>query len=117
MTKTVKIIYSQQKGSRLYYEKITQGKDKPKCCEKWEARLNKDINWSDTFKKIQSIQEIKLKIRLVHRILAISIVLMHMGIENDINCSFCRRERDSVNHICFEMCIHKILLGTVPDYT
>ena len=24
---------------------------------------------------------------------------MHMGIENDITCSFCRQDRDSVNHI------------------
>ena len=40
---------------------LTQGKDKPKCCEKWEARLNKDINWSNTFKKMQNIQEIKTK--------------------------------------------------------
>ena len=42
LTKTLKIIYSQQKGSRLYYEMLTQGRDKPKCCEKWEARLNTD---------------------------------------------------------------------------
>ena len=64
---TLKIIYSQQKGLRLYYEMLTQGKDKPKCCEKWEARLNTDIDWSRNFKNI---------------------VLMHMGIENDINCLF-----------------------------
>ena len=108
MTKTLKIIYSQQKGSRLYYEILTQGKDKPKCCEKWEARLNTDIDWSRNFKKMQNIQEIKLKwfqIRLVHRILATNIVLMHMGIENDINCSFCRQERDSINHI-FWRCVY-----------
>ena len=83
---------------------LTQGKIKPKCCEKWEARLNTDIDLSRIFKKIQNIQEIKLKwfyIRHVHRILATNIVLMHMGIENDINCSFCRRERDSINQIFF----------------
>ena len=51
LTKTLKIIYSQQKGSRLYYEMLTQGKDKPKCCEKWEARLNTDIDWSRNLKK------------------------------------------------------------------
>ena len=52
---------------------------------------------------MQQIQEIKLKwyqIRLVHRIIATNIVLMHMGIENDITCSFCRQDRDSINHIC-----------------
>ena len=119
LTKTLKIIYSQQKGSRLYYEMLTQGKDKPKCCEKWEARLNTDIDWSRNFKKCKHPRN-KTKwfqIRLVHRILATNIVLMHMGIENDINCSFCRQERDSINHIFLEMCVRKVFLGTVPDYT
>ena len=48
------------------------------------------------FKKMQNLQETKLKwfqIRLVHGILATNIVLMYMDNENDINCSFCRRER------------------------
>ena len=44
LTKTLKIIYIQQKGSHLNYEMLTQSKDKPKCCENWEARLNTDIN-------------------------------------------------------------------------
>ena len=51
---------------------------------------------------MQQIQEIKLKwfqIRLVHRIIATNAVLMHMGIENDITCSFCRQDQDSINHI------------------
>ena len=58
---------------------------------------------------MKNIQEIKLKwfqIRLVHRTLATNIVLMHMGIENDINCSFCRRERDSVNQFFFWRCVY-----------
>ena len=80
---------------------LTQGKDKHKCCAKWEARLNQDINWSSTFKKMRNIQEIELKwfqIRHVHTILATNIVLMRMGIQNDINCSFCRWERDYQSH-------------------
>ena len=41
----------------------------------------------------------------VHRILATNIVFMHMGQENDINCSFCRQERDSINYI-FWRCVY-----------
>ena len=85
------VTYSRQKGSRLYYEVHTQGKHKPKCCEKREARSNKDINWSSTFKKMQNIPEIKPKwfqIRLVHRILATNIVLMHMGIEKTLTALY-----------------------------
>ena len=55
LTKSLKIIYSQQKGSRLYYEMLPQGKDKPKCCKKLEARLNTDIDWSRNFKKMKNI--------------------------------------------------------------
>ena len=61
LIKTLKIIYTQQKGAHLYYEVLTQDTNKPNCCEKWEAKLNKDINWSTTFKKIQKIQDTKLK--------------------------------------------------------
>ena len=43
MIKTLKIIYSGQKGARLYYEMLIQDA-KPKCCEKWETKLNTDIN-------------------------------------------------------------------------
>ena len=102
LIKTLKTIYHQQKGSRLYYEILTQNITRPNCCDKWKAKLNKDINWCITFKKMQQIQEIKLKrfqIRLVHKIIATSVVLMHMGIENDITCSFCRHDRDSINHM------------------
>ena len=41
------------------------------CCDEWEAKLNKDIRWISTFKKIQRIQAAKLQwfqIRLVHSI-------------------------------------------------
>ena len=51
---------------------------------------------------MQQIQEIKLKwfkIRLVHRVIATNVVLTHMGIENDVTCSFCQKEQDSINHI------------------
>ena len=102
LIKTLKTIYNQRKGSRLYYEVLTQNITRPNCYDKWEAKLNKDINWCITFKKMQQIQEIKLKwfqIRLVHRIIATNIILMHMGIDNDITCSFCRQDRDSINHI------------------
>ena len=77
LTIPLKIIYTQQRGALLYYEVLTQDTNKPNCCEKWEAKLNKDINWSTTFKKIQKTQETKLKwfqIRLVHRILGTNVV-------------------------------------------
>ena len=37
LIKTLKTIYNQQKGSRLYYEVPTQNITKPNCCDKWEV--------------------------------------------------------------------------------
>ena len=71
MIKTLKVIYSGQKGARLYYEVLIQDANPPKCCEKWETKVNTDINWNTSFRKIQKIREIKLKwfqIRLIQRI-------------------------------------------------
>jgi len=55
--KTRKTIYNQQKGSRLYYEVLTQNINKINCCDKWEGKLNKKIDWRITFMKMQQIQE------------------------------------------------------------
>ena len=41
LTKTLKTVYNQQKDSRLFYEVLTQSINKPNCCDKWEAKLNK----------------------------------------------------------------------------
>ena len=60
MIKTPRVIYSGQKGAHLYYEVLIQDAYEPKCCEKWETKLNTDINWNTSFKKIQKIREIKL---------------------------------------------------------
>ena len=71
-------------------------------------KVTKDIDWCITFKKMQQIQEIKLKwfqIKLIHRIIATNVVLIEMGIENVITWSFCRKERDSIYHI-FWSCTH-----------
>ena len=46
MIKALKVIYSGQKGARLYYEVLIQDTYRPKCCEKWETKLNTDIYWN-----------------------------------------------------------------------
>ena len=62
MMKALKVIYSGQKGARLYYEMLIQDANKSKCCEKWETKLNTDINWNTGFKKnTKKFREIKLK--------------------------------------------------------
>ena len=41
MIKTLKVIYSGQKGACLYYEVLIQDANKPKSYEKWETKLNR----------------------------------------------------------------------------
>ena len=55
LIKMLKMVYNQQKGLRFYYEVLTQSINKPNCCDKWEAKQNKDINWCITYKKMQQI--------------------------------------------------------------
>ena len=50
-------------------------------------------------------KDIKLKwlqIRTVHQILATNIVLMKMGIVNCSKCTFCKDDKDSIDHIFWE---------------
>ena len=62
---------------------ITLNLSKTNCCDEWEAKLNQDIRWTTTFKKIQRIQAAKLGSRLDQKtILATTVVLMDMGAEN-----------------------------------
>ena len=67
---------------------------------------------------MQQIQEIKLKwfqIRLVHRIIATNVVLMHMGIENDIIALFVDKNETQLTIYILVMYIREVILGTVPD--
>ena len=34
---------------------------------------------------------------------ATNVVITHMGVENDVTCSFCGKERDAIEHIFWEM--------------
>ena len=87
-----------------------------------KTKLNTDIKWSASFKKIQRVREIKLKwleiIRLVHRILGTNVALMRMSV-NDFDSSFCKktRKKSEIVLIIFlgdnQLC--KTILGTIPD--
>ena len=69
--------------------------------------------------KKQSIKQIKLKwfkMILAHPVLATNIIVMRTGIVNDINCSFVDGEQ-FISITFLEICIYKVILGTIPDRT
>jgi hypothetical protein len=75
--KSLACIHAQVKGTKSYYNKLTENEKAPNCCSKWETKLGEQIDWNSCFYKIKHIREVKLKwfqIRLLHRILATNIV-------------------------------------------
>ena len=106
--KTIETILSASRGAKIYYDILIEDNKKPNCCDKWDEKLQKGINWRMTFLKIHKIQEVKLKwfqMRLIHRIIAVNKTLVKMKITNDSRCSFCRKEVDSIEHL-FWRCDH-----------
>ena len=77
----------------------------PKCCEKWNRKLDRNVNWKTIFFKIKKIKEVKLKwfqIRIIHRIIATNRTLSWMNLRNDELCSFCNEEDESIEHLFWE---------------
>jgi hypothetical protein len=98
----LQIVSSCVKGNKIMYEIFASNSSQPQCCEKWESKLGTQIAWKKVFLKIHKIKDIKLKwfqIRLVHRIIATNIVLKEIGVVQNIMCSFCRQERESIEHL------------------
>ena len=99
------IIYSSQKGTRLYYNLLTQDEKVPNCCSKWETTFKEVINWKKCFNKVRKIQEIKLRwfqIRILHRILATNTILKEMKVTQSNKCNLCKVEKDSILHGLWE---------------
>lgn len=105
--KALQIISSVPKGSRKYYDILIEKIEilNIKAFLKWEEKLSIPIDWNKVCMKIRKIKEIKLKwfqIRICHRILVTNTVLKEMGIVNDNACSFCEREKDTINHYLWD---------------
>ena len=101
-------IYSVKKGCKIHYDMLITDKQLPKCCARWTERINSEINWEKVFHKMSKIKEVKLKwlqMRIIHRILATNVILAKMKITENDKCSFCQKERDSIQHI-FWQCEH-----------
>lgn len=104
----LRLIYSAEKGTRKFYDLMITEEINPNCCAKWDEKLNTRINWKSVFAKIHHIKDIRLRwfqIRIVHRILATNIVLKEMGITENNQCTFCKQERDSIEHFLWR-CHH-----------
>ena len=106
--KLTSVIYSSPRGGRFFYDLLVENTSEPNCCRKWKEKLCKEVHWPEPFKKIQKIQDVKLKwfqIRIVHRILGTNITLQKMAVTDSNKCSFCLMEKEDIQHI-FWNCPH-----------
>jgi hypothetical protein len=100
--KALKVIISNKKGSKIFYDIFCDDGKMPEICEKWNRKLDRNINWLVTFTKIKKIKEIKLKwfqIRIINRIIATNRTLQWMKVTNDDRCSFCKDETETIEHL------------------
>ena len=108
MFAALKCILSVHKGTKIYYEYLTSDDNKPKCCSKWSQKINLHIPWEKVFHKIHKIRDVTLKwlqIRIVHRIIVTNVILHAMGIAENVKCTLCNEERDSIEHFLWD-CEH-----------
>jgi exonuclease III len=100
-----KLIIRNKKGCKEIYNVLNLNADRPNCCTKWEQKINVEINWNSCFYNIKKISEVNMKwfqLRIVHRVLGTNIVLSHIGVANNQNCSYCTTIKDSIDHIFWD---------------
>ena len=97
-----KLILSTPRGARRFYDKLTMNDVEPNCCRNWDNRIIRNMQWKTIFKKINDIEEIKLKwlqVRIIHRILGTNIIASNINKDGNNKCSFCRVEKESIQHL------------------
>ena len=105
MRKSLQIITNNKKGSKFFYDILCDDNKEPTFCEKWNRKLDRQINWQTTFFKIKKIKEVKLKwfqIRIVSRIIATNKSLHLMKVKNTNMCTFCEEDVETIEHLFFE---------------
>ena len=100
-----KKLMSVPKGSKPLYDILVTDEARPNCCEKWETKLNQNINWPKCFQQVHILRDVNLRwfqLRIIHRILGTNVVLKEMGLSADEKCGLCGDERDSIEHMFWD---------------
>ena len=101
-TVALRTIYSITKGTKASYNILNDSDWNPNCHAEWTKKSYCNVCWKSCFLKIHKIDDIKLKwlqMRIVHRVIAMNVVLKKMGIINCEQCTF-GDEKDSIE-FCF----------------
>ena len=96
-------------GAKYYYDTLCD-KSEPNFCNKWNEKLNENVNWKTVFYMVSKMKEIKLRwfqLRIMNRIIGTNITLKAMNIRDDDLCTFCNEETETIEHL-FTECMFAI---------
>ena len=102
--KVIRLICKQSNGAKMFYDELINDDRDPNCCNKWDNRIDRNVDWKTIFHKIKKISEIQLRwmqIRIIHRIIGTNIVLSKMGVEQNVFCTFCKNMKENIQHLFF----------------
>ena len=103
-TVALRTIYSITKGTKASYNILNDSDCNPNCHAERTKKSYCNVCWKSCFLKIHKIDDIKLKwlqMRIVHRVIAMNVVLKKMGIINCEQCTFCD-EKHSTEHFLWQ---------------
>ena len=102
-------IISCPSGAKSFYDALCD-KSEPSFCNKWNEKLNINVNWKTAFDNISKMKEIKLRwfqLRIMNRIIGTNVTLKAMKIRIDDLCTFCNEETETIEHL-FTECMFSI---------
>jgi hypothetical protein len=111
----IKTLFKDNSGAKSIYELLNNNYSQPACVQKWQEKLNIEINnreWKNIFPfnitndtKIQWFQY-----RIIHRILGTNDLLFKFGIKSSPECFFCKSGVETIEHLFYECRIVKRFL-------
>ena len=101
----LKLILSCTKGCRQVYDILVKSNERPNCCNKWEQKIQGNINWKRVFNTVRKVGDINLRwfqMRITHRIIGTRVILKSMGVADSESCYFCPNERENIEHMFWD---------------
>ena len=114
----VKNILLENNGSKKVYNVLINNNENPTCQAKWN-NLFQNVDWKKIYGLVFRITRDTyiqwFQTRIIHRILATNSLLFKMKIVNDILCTFCLSEEETLVHLFWNCNVVQTLLNCVKN--
>ena len=114
--KVFNVILSVPRGARRFYDTLSMNEVEPNCCQNWDRRVIRNVQWKTIFKKVNDIREIKskwLQVRIIHRIIGTNIISCSINQDGNNKCSFCHGEKENIQHLFRKCPVVQLFWGRV----